>query len=55
MTIVGIDEADLDQGCVSWVSPIARAMMKTEEGDEVEIRSPGGTGSFKIVSIRYPG
>lgn len=55
VTIVGIDEADLDQGRVSWVSPIARAMMKAQEGDTVELRSPGGTESLKIVSIRYPG
>ena len=55
VTIVGIDEADFDKGRVSWLSPIARAMMKAEEGDRVEMRSPGGTESFRIVSIRYPG
>ncbi len=54
ITIVGIDEADLDTGRVSWLSPIARAMMKAEEGDRVELRSPGGTESLKIVAIRYP-
>jgi transcription elongation factor GreB len=54
VTIVGIDEADLDKGRVSWLSPIARAMMKAEEGDRVELHSPGGTESLKIVSIRYP-
>ena len=55
VTIVGIDEADLDQGRVSWVSPIARALMKAEEGDLVELRSPGGTESLRVVAIRYPG
>src|SRR5947209_544419 len=42
ITIVGIDEADLDQGQVSWVSPIARALMKAHEGDVVELRTPSG-------------
>lgn len=55
VTIVGIDEADLDRGRVSWVSPIARAMMKAQEGDTIELRSPGGTESLRIVAIRYPG
>jgi transcription elongation factor GreB len=54
VTIVGIDEADLDKGRVSWLSPIARAMMKAEAGDRVELHSPGGTESLKIVAIRYP-
>ena len=54
VTIVGIDETDLDKGRVSWLSPIARAMMKAEEGDRVELHSPGGTESLKIVAIRYP-
>jgi transcription elongation factor GreB len=55
ITIVGIDEADFDQGRVSWLSPIARAMMKAETGDWVEMQSPGGTEIFRIVTIRYPG
>lgn len=54
ITIVGIDEADLDKGRVSWLSPIARALMKAEEGDRVELRSPGGTETLKVVAIRYP-
>ena len=55
VTIVGVDEADLDRGRVSWVSPIARALLKSHEGDTVELRSPGGTESLRVVSIRYPG
>ncbi|MFN0043375.1 MAG: transcription elongation factor GreB [Alphaproteobacteria bacterium] len=54
VTIVGIDETDLDKGRVSWISPIARAMMQAEEGDHVELHSPGGVESLKIVAIRYP-
>jgi len=51
--IVGIDEADLERGEVSWVSPIAKALLKAEEGDVVELRSPGGTRSIEVVAISY--
>jgi transcription elongation factor GreB len=53
ITIVGIDEADLDQGQVSWVSPIARALLKAREGDTVELRSPGGVEPIEVLAIRY--
>jgi transcription elongation factor GreB len=55
VTIVGIDEVDLDQGQVSWISPIARALLKAQEGDVVELRTPGGTERIEIVEIRYTG
>jgi transcription elongation factor GreB len=55
VTIVGIDEADLDQGQVSWISPIARALMKAREGDTVELRTPNGPEPIEVVDIRYPG
>jgi transcription elongation factor GreB len=55
ITIVGIDEADLDRGQVSWVSPIARALLKARAGDTVELRSPGGLESIEVVAIRYEG
>ncbi len=54
ITIVGVDEADLDKGKVSWVSPVARAIMKSEVGDRVVIRSPAGRREVEIVSIGYP-
>ncbi|MGQ9367139.1 transcription elongation factor GreB [Azospirillum sp. A39] len=54
ITIVGIDEADLDKGQVSWISPIARALLKAQEGDEVTLRTPAGTESIEVVAIRYP-
>jgi len=54
VTIVGIDEIDLDRGQVSWISPIARALMKAQEGDVVELRTPAGTERIEIVEIRYP-
>jgi transcription elongation factor GreB len=53
VTIVGIDEADLDQGQVSWISPIARALMKAHEGDVVELRTPSGTEPIEVIDIRY--
>ena len=53
VTIVGIDEADLDHGRVSWVSPIARALLKAHEGDVVELRTPAGLEPIEVVEIRY--
>ena len=53
VTIVGIDEADLDRGQVSWISPIARALMKAQEGDVVELRTPSGDEPIEVVEIHY--
>ncbi len=53
VTIVGVDEADLERGLVSWVAPIARALHKAFEGDVVEIRTPSGKDSIEVVAIRY--
>ena len=53
ITIVGIDEADLTKGRVSWIAPIARAFLKAYEGDLVQFRAPGGVESLEIVEIRY--
>jgi transcription elongation factor GreB len=53
VTIVGIDEADLDRGQVSWISPIARALLKAHEGDTVELRTPTGTEKIEVLEIRY--
>jgi transcription elongation factor GreB len=53
VTIVGIDEADFDRGQVSWISPIARALLKAHEGDIVELRTPSGTEPIEVVEIRY--
>jgi transcription elongation factor GreB len=52
--IVGVDEADLERGAVSWVSPIARALLKAREGDLVEVRTPQGPRPIEVVEIRYP-
>ena len=53
VTIVGIDEADLDRGRVSWISPVARALLKAHEGDIVELRTPAGVEAIEVVEIRY--
>ena len=53
VTIVGVDEADFARGQVSWISPIARALMKTREGDVVELRAPSGVEQIEVLNIRY--
>lgn len=54
ITIKGIDEVDHLAGEVSWVSPIARAMLKAHEGDEVQLMTPAGVERIEIVEVRYP-
>jgi transcription elongation factor GreB len=53
VTIVGVDEVDADNGRVSWISPIARALLKAQEGDTVELRTPHGVETIEVVGIRY--
>ncbi len=53
--IVGIDEADTSAGLVSWVSPIARALLKARVGDTVKLRTPHGDESIEVVGITYAG
>ena len=52
-SIVGQDEVDLDRNYISWVSPLARALMKSREGDRVVLRAPGGTEQLEILEVRY--
>ena len=52
-TIVGIDEADLAQRKISWLSPLARALMKAEVGDVIEFRTPSGVETIEVLSIEY--
>ena len=54
ITILGIDEADSAAGQVSWISPIARALLKARVGDEVTLITPHGSQSIEIVAVRYP-
>ena len=55
VTIVGLDEADFAQGKISWLSPLARALMKARVGDCPECRTPSGVESVEVVAIRYGG
>jgi transcription elongation factor GreB len=54
VTIKGIDEADNLNSEVSWISPIARALLKAREGDEVTLMAPGGTQKVEVVAVSYP-
>ncbi|MDR2015397.1 MAG: transcription elongation factor GreB [Azoarcus sp.] len=51
--IVGIDEADVPTGKISWVSPLARALLKAREGDVVRFMSPSGIREVEIVAVSY--
>jgi transcription elongation factor GreB len=53
VTIVGVDEIDADNGRVSWLSPIARALFKAQEGDIVDLRTPTGTERIEVLKITY--
>ena len=53
VSIVGLDEVDLDRHYISWVSPLARALMKGQAGDRVVLRAPGGTEALQILEVRY--
>jgi transcription elongation factor GreB len=54
VTIVGVDEAEPLAGKISWVSPVARALIKAREGDTVTLRTPGGVDELEILEVRYP-
>ena len=54
VSIVGIDEADPAHGQVSWISPIAKALLKAREGDTVTLRSPSGEEQLEILEVTYP-
>ena len=54
ITIKGIDETDNLNGEVSWISPIARALLKAREGDEVKLHTPGGVEMIEVLRVRYP-
>jgi transcription elongation factor GreB len=51
--IVGIDEADAEHGDVSWISPIARALLKARKGDTVIVQTPGGPEPIDVIEITY--
>jgi len=53
ISIVGVDEIDVARGYVSWVSPIARALLKSREGDVVSVQTPAGAEALEVVDVRY--
>ena len=53
VSIVGLDEVDLDRNYISWMSPLARALMKSGPGDCVVLHAPGGTEQLQVLEVRY--
>ena len=53
VSIVGADEVNLDRNHISWVSPLARTLMKSGVGDQVVLRAPSGTEKLEILDVRY--
>ena len=54
VTIKGIDEVENLQGEISWVAPIARALLKARVGDELQLMTPGGLEQIEVIGVRYP-
>lgn len=54
ITIKGIDEVEHLKGEVSWISPVARALLKARVGDEVRLQTPAGLQTLEILEVRYP-
>lgn len=54
VTIVGIDETEPLQGRISWISPVARALLKAREGDTVSLPTPAGMATLDILEVSYP-
>ena len=55
VSIVGVDEIDAERGYISWISPMARALLKAREGDSVTLKTPGGVEELDVLSVRYVG
>ena len=53
ITIVGVDEVDVKRGQVSWLSPIARALLKKKSGDVVTLATPSGEAEIEILGVKY--
>ena len=53
ITIVGVDEVDMTRNHISWISPLARALMKSRPGDTVTLRAPGGVEELDVIEVRY--
>jgi transcription elongation factor GreB len=53
VTIVGLDEVDPAKGRVSWISPVAKALIKAREGDKVLLKAPAGPEVLEVLEVRY--
>jgi transcription elongation factor GreB len=53
VSVVGVDEVDLERGHVSWVSPLGRALMRSGEGDSVVLEAPGGKERLTVLEVWY--
>lgn len=51
--LVGVDQADIKQGKISWISPLAKALMKSRAGDVVEFKAPGGIETIEVIKVTY--
>jgi transcription elongation factor GreB len=54
ITILGVDEADTTQGQVSWVSPVARTLLKARVGDVLRLQAPSGIQEIEVLAVSYP-
>ena len=54
VTILGVDEVDSAQGQISWVAPVARALIKARVGDVVRLAMPGGAQELEVLAVEYP-
>ncbi|MEE8150300.1 MAG: transcription elongation factor GreB [Nitrosomonadaceae bacterium] len=53
VSIVGVDEIDTTKGYISWISPMARALIKARQGDIVNLHSPSGTKKIEVLEVKY--
>jgi transcription elongation factor GreB len=54
VTIMGIDEADSAQSQITWISPMAKALLKSRVGDVVKLQTPSGHRSIEVIDVSYP-
>ncbi len=55
VTILGVDEVDSSKDQVSWVSPIAKSLLKSRLGDVLQLATPAGTVEIEVIAVQYPG
>ena len=53
ISIVGLDEVDTKRGRVSWISPIAKALLRRQPGDVLRVATPGGMEEIEVIDVRY--